>query len=274
MALISRTGTFRGVVLDNGLAESSGGYPQLRLSLAATEYYDTGEQEWVDWSEQDEQTLAFLVVFGQDVKKALFHAKAIQKVFGWSGQGFEEFNSPDWVGKPIQFRVEENDYNNVVTLQVQAINDYDAQPGQLIEKADDATIKKLEAKYATGLKALGGTKVVSAKTTKPIVPKSNVVEPEPVPGDEDDAPDIDASTGAVSPPLTPEEKARKTTKTKAWRHVVKLKEDFNKETTDEELTKIWTDAVLEVAPKKKGKHLTEEEWFKVQELASNSFLTF
>ena len=284
MSLISRTGTFRGVVLDNGLAESSGGYPQLRLSLAAEEYYDTQEREWVDWSAQDEQTQAFLVVFGEDVKKALFHARAIKDVFGWSGQDFVAFNSPDWAGTQIQFRVEENEYNGTVSLQVQAINTYDAVPGQ-ISKADEATVKRLEAKYAAGLRALGGTKIASAKTVKtekPAVPKTNAI-PAPITGGEettteetttDTGPPELPANGVVSPPLTPEEKAGKTTKSKAWRALVKQKDEYEPEMGDEDLSEIWTNAVLEVAPDKKGKNLTGEEWFKVQVLASRLMLDF
>ena len=83
MNLIKETGTFRGISVDSGVAESKGGFPQFVINLRATEYFDEQEQQWVDWAEQNEEIIAYMVLFGGD-STATLTAKQIQKVFGWS----------------------------------------------------------------------------------------------------------------------------------------------------------------------------------------------
>ncbi len=279
MGQISREGTFRGLVLDNAFVESSGGYAQFQISLAALEYFDTEEQEWVDWSGQDEQTLAYLILFGKDVKKPLFHAKQIQKVFGWAGQDFKELNNPAWAQTHIQFRVEENEYNDNVTLQVSWIDEYDAVPGRVVQKADGATIKKLEAKYAIGLKLFGGTKVASAPATTgaPEIPvESNVAQTKPEKETVQDEPEIPAkATKPKTKKGTVTTSAGTCTKSEAWRYAIGLIEDNQPEMSNEERASLFTDAIQEVAPEAKTKaEVTSEQWYEIKELCGTKILKF
>ncbi len=275
MGLISTAGTFRGVATDSGVALSSGGFPQFVANISVREAYDFDEQEWVDWSGQDEEITAYFVLFGGNGKPTLT-AKQLQKALGWSGQSFQELNDTNYEEVPFQFRVEENEYNDKVTLQVSWIDAYDAVPGRQVQKLDDAGIKKLDRLFAAQLKGLGGTKVASAPATtgKPTLPvESNAAQTEP----EQAEPEI--------PPKTTKGKTKKDakttlsagtcTKSEAWRSLIGLIEDCQSKMPDEQRAGIFTDAIQKIAPEAKSKsEVTPEQWFEIKEECTTTVLKF
>lgn len=275
MSLVSREGTFRGFATDWGVSTTSkSGYPQLQAVLSALEWYNPETQEWENWNEYGEEITAYLVLFGSE-GKALMNAKQIQKVFGWSGQSFKELDDFDYSEVQFQFRVEDEEYEGNTTRKVTWIDEYDASPGRTVQKLDAAKLKQLDAAYSKALKGFGGTKVAGKVTRaeKPTAPKV-IAAPESTTASENTGEvETDVTPPEIATPAVPK-KAGKTTKTKAWRAVVARKEENEPDMTDEELSEIWTKAVMEVAPAKKGKNLTDEEWFRVQESAEIQILPY
>ena len=171
MSQINRTGTFRGVAVDCGVAESSGGFPQWVASLQAAEYYDEETEQWIDWSEYEEKEIpCYLVLFGNE-GTPLLNMRQLQKAFGWSGESFQELET--FTNVPFQFRVEEKTYEGNTNLRVQWVDAYDAEPGRVIQKLEPAEVKKLDTKYAAALRKFSGgpkPKTVPDKPDKPPIP--------------------------------------------------------------------------------------------------------
>ena len=277
MGLISREGTFRGVATDSGVALSSGGFPQFVANITVTEIYDFDEKEWVDWSGQDEEITAYLVLFGGNGKPTLT-AKQLQKALGWSGQSFQELNDANYEAVPFQFRVEENEYNDKVTLQVSWIDAYDAVPGRQVQKLDAADIKKLDKLFATQLKGFGGTKVASAPATgKPSVPvESNAAgtDPEETVQAEPEIP-LKTTKGKTKKDAKTALPAGTCTKSEAWRSLIGLIEDCQPKMPDEQRAGIFTDAMQKIAPAAKSKaEVTPEQWFEIKEECTTTVLKF
>ncbi len=278
MGLVSNAGTYRGVATDSGVALSSGGFPQFVANISALEIYDFDEQEWVDWSEQDEEITAYLVLFGGNGKPTLT-AKQLQKALGWSGQSFQELNDANYEAVPFQFRVEENEYNNKVTLQVSWIDAYDAVPGRQVQKLDAADIKKLDKRFATQLKGFGGTKVASAPAAgKPSVPvETNAAQTEPEEETEQAEPEIPTTTtkGKTKKDVKSTLSAGTCTKSEAWRSLIGLIEDCQPKMPDEQRASIFTDAMQKIAPGVTNKaEVTPEQWFEIKEECTTTVLKF
>lgn len=172
MSLIKQAATFRGIVSDKAVSLSTGGFPQLVMSLQTTEMYDPDLQEWVDWSEDEEnETTAYLILFGGN-GEATRSAKQIMKVLGWSGESFQELDELE-IGGPIQFRTKENEYQGKISYQVAWIDVHDAEPGSSMKRLDKDELKRLDAKHATGLRKIsGGPKPKSVPAAPPKPPKS------------------------------------------------------------------------------------------------------
>src|SRR4030042_5584525 len=148
MAQIDRTGTFRGSVVDFGLATTKNEYPQLILALRGEEYYDEDEKQWVSWEGVEETDItAYLVLFGTD-KTPIFHIRQLQKALGWDGLSFSSLVKIEWENLKLTFRVETHIYNGASSLKITNVDAYDAEPGRSISKLDDEEVKKLDAVYA------------------------------------------------------------------------------------------------------------------------------
>ena len=169
MSLIVQARTYRGKILDHGVAATKNGFPQFEAALQAVEAYDEDEKVWVDWSDVEQKDItAFLVLFGKNGET--LSNQQLKKVTGWDGLSFQGLSAMDLSGVGIQFRVEENTYEGKTTLQVSWIDGYDAEPGRSVRKLDDAGLKAIDAQYASMLKQSATAKApakagVKAKTT-------------------------------------------------------------------------------------------------------------
>jgi hypothetical protein len=167
MSNIDRPGSFRGNIIDRGISATKNGYPQLVLQLQATEHYDEQNEVWEDWSQYDEtEATAYICLFGSNGKPTLGVAQA-QRALGWDGASLMELQTNTTVTK-AQWRMENNVYDGVTRLRVGCVDAYDAEPGRKVCKLDAADIRKLDAKYAAALKAIGGGP--KPKSAKPVVP--------------------------------------------------------------------------------------------------------
>jgi hypothetical protein len=257
MSKIDRAATFRGKIMDRGIAETTNGFPQAVLQLQATQMWNEEEKTWQDWNYDEVDIVAYLVLVGGK-GKATVSAKQLMKATGWDGTTFVGFQEGEGLKDEIQFRVEEHTYEGNTTLQVAWVDEYDAEPGRTLKKLEKSDIAKLQAKYAGALTALsGGPKPKSAPpsapkkqepkegpaTMDPTPPAGPVPTPEPV------APDgvpQDAPSEPPAPPKPEKPKAGKKAKAidmnTAWQNVYNKTKDSK---TQLEITQAWTEAIKE-----------------------------
>ena len=170
MSNISQPGTYRGVVVDRGLSESSGGCTQLEVTLQATEVYDEKGQVWTPFSYEDSEAQAYINLITKAEKGNAINLRQVVRAFGWDGMSWATLNdSNNDLAKQIQWRMGIETYEGVDRCKVQAIDAYDAAPGRKVERLDAAKVRALDAKYAAILKSIGGGP--KPKTAAPAAPK-------------------------------------------------------------------------------------------------------
>jgi len=181
MSQINREGTFRGYAIEKGVAESKGGFPQFVARLQGIEFYDEDTEQWVDWTQYEEnEANGYFVLFGGDGEPTL-SAKQVQKAFGWSGESFSELDEADYSGTLIQFRTEYRTYQEKTLLQVTWIDEANAEPGRKLRKLDSTELKKLDSKFVAKLRKLSGGPKPKSVPSKPPVPKPETPSPEATP---------------------------------------------------------------------------------------------
>jgi len=242
MGLINETGTYRGLSTDWGVSTTKNGFPQFVVSLNATEVWDKDEEAWVDISgEEATEITAFLVLFGKSGKPTL-NAEQVEKAYGWNGASFSDLANGDYSDEKVLFRVEENEYEGNVSLQVNWIDSPDASPGRSIGKLSDNELKALDAQYSKYLKK---------PATKPAKAKKKEAAP---------------------PKRTKKAKDKATlTEDEAWQKVISTKDP---KMDDEECGKKWLEAIEKIAGDKPDADITGEEWAKIAEVCQESPVKF
>jgi hypothetical protein len=274
--LISQAGYYKGTVLDGGVGESSGGFPQCNLALKATEVYDPETDSWLPANpEADEINYYGTLMQRIDTKQPASitnctegaNAKQVKKIFGWDGASYAELQTLLLPDTPIQFRVEPNTYNEKTTLQVSWIDEPGASPVRGVRKLDADGVKALQAKYAGVLASTKAPKkAVSAPVKAPVT--SDTVVKEVVaaltPTKPTTAPPKRAGRPAGKP-VAPNTNVGKCTADEAWAAVSSLKRD---DVTDEVLTTEWTTAIQTVTGdiNTAEEKITPENWFQIKEL--------
>lgn len=300
MSLIDQAATFRGRITDHGVSLTKNEYPQLVLQLQADEIYDDENKVWVDWVGYDEREItAYLVLFGGNKKETL-NAQQVKKVTNWDGNSFQALNDMDLSEVGVQFRVEERTYDNKTSFQVNWVDEYDAEPGRTVRKLDPEELKKLDAQYAQLLKQSGKraapakapanqppsgvamqtatqAQTAAKKAAKPKTPgvitkkskkKAAVVDPLGPPETElqtaSEATKITSSKRSTPPVVCdPNLPVGHCTKDEAWDAALGLKA---KDVDDETISKVWTEAVLNVAPAGQDAGITNEQWYEIREI--------
>lgn len=266
----SFVGTYRGSIIDHGVAETTGGFPQWIAALHGLHYYDEQEKTWIDLSEYDEVDItAYLVLAGRE-QKEIFHCKNIEKAVGWDGQSWSSLAAMDLSETQIQFRVEEHTYNENVTLQVAGVDHYDAEPGRRVQKLDAKDLKTLDAKFSTFFRKRKGERKPVKPVGKPVIPnKAKAREEAPAETDES-KPDL-PSPDSDAPPKAPK-KTAKTAKPKkgkgitqgdAWKACKKAKDES---ISDKQLADIWLQTVETLAPDGDEDQMTPELWVRVKDI--------
>lgn len=259
----SFVGTYRGNIVDHGVAETTGGFPQWIAALHATHYYDEQEKAWVDLSEYDEVDItAYLVLAGRE-QKEIFHCKNIEKAVSWDGQSWSSLAALDLSGTQIQFRVEEHTYNEKVSLQVAGVDHYDAEPGRRVQKLDAKDLKNLDAKFATFFRKRKGEKKPVKPVGKPTIPgKKPAASSKETPEEtsETDIPKAQKKTGKTA---KPKKGVNGCTQGDAWAACKKAKD---KSVSDKKLADAWLEAVEKLAPEGDENNMTSELWLRVKEV--------
>lgn len=180
MTQIDTVGTYIGEIVESAISTTKNGFPQWTPRLKAIkkyietkeelEHYQLSEPAYIDYSQFEEDTVAFLVLYGgkdgSDPAPTLNYDQAVLAV-GWDGQDFETLNAS--VGKKILFRVESRTYQDKTSLQVNWIDKEDASPTKTLKALDPSGIKDLNAKFLKNAKKPVAKPVTAAKpaTTKP-----------------------------------------------------------------------------------------------------------
>jgi hypothetical protein len=264
----SYVGIYRGLIVDHGVGETTNKNPQWIAALHAEEYWDESEKVWVSYADREDTDItAYLVLAGKE-QNELFHCKALEKAIGWDGQSFAALAGMDLSETRIQFTVEENDYNDNITLKVTRIDHADAEPGRSVQKLDAAAVKDLDARFASFFrKRKGETKPVKP-VGKPVVPGKKIEKPkveEPVEEPTEDAGPPSKAKAKAKPKANPPKKEKGCTQAEAWKA---CKEAKDKSVSDKKLAEVWLEAVETLAPDGDEDKMTPELWARVKVVVS------
>jgi hypothetical protein len=274
MGQLDRPGTYRGSIQESSFGTTKNDYPQWVTRLLALEKYveDKVEMEqfkitepgWVPYDYGD-SIVGYIVLAGE--KGLTVSYEQIQKATGWDGSDFQDLagNSPV-LGKPILFKVENNEYNGKTSLKVSWIDKADADPNPKLREADPATIKAQTAKWLAGRAKPAVTKaatvakppVVAANPTPAAV--SNPVAPaaEPPATAPVVAATPPAASSAPAAPKAPKAPKAKVydTKEKAWAYVNSA--EVKGQNDDGVITDAWLAVIGEISETNGG--IGEEEF--------------
>ena len=242
MSLIDQTGVYRGLIVDGGLSESSGGFPQEVLSLKSETVYDPESDTWLP-ADPENNEITFYGVLIDSKDRETLNAKQLKKITGWDGASFVALSEMKIIDLPIQFRVEERTYQENTTLQVTWIDTVDAPPHRTVQKLDKSGVQALQQKYAAVLASTkSAAKPVSAvkPAAKPVAKPVSAAKPKP-------------SVPKAKP-------VGKCTADEAYTACYSLKRD---DVTDDGLNEIWLKVVAE-ANEDESK-ITPEQWFAIKE---------
>ena len=275
MGQIKQTGTFKFNILEAAVTKTSTGLARWEATLQAYEAYDEESGEWVDYSGyEDNEIKAFLVLFGHE-KQPLLNARQLVKAIGWDGRDFMLLDQMDLSKTQIQGRVGENDYNNKISLRVEWIDHVDAVPGQQLRRLDADELKKLNAKFASGLRELGGgpkPKSAPPVAPKPSAPKPPVLEPTATTKMAEAVDKVVAKTEHDKPAAPPipvttvedvsvQEKyglPAACTQEEAWEACAKHRKDG---VSDDDLANIWTQVIGDIG----DEEAVGDHWYKVRD---------
>jgi hypothetical protein len=246
MGLINQTGYYKGVIIDGGLGQSSGGFPQEVWMLKAAEVYDPDAQEYLPVDAEHDEITAYLILISSKNKETKT-AQQVKKVTGWDGASFVDLANMDLADVGLSFRVEENTYEGNTSLQVAWVDVPDATPGRTVVKLGKDEVAALQARYASVLATTKApVKPVSAKGKKAAAAKPKA---------------------AAKRPTVPKVATPKTTKPvgkcsadDAYNECYALKRD---DVTEDALNELWQTEVAKV--NEDESKIAEEQWFQIKE---------
>lgn len=248
MGQINIEAYFKGEILDAGLGQSSGGFPQENLSLRALEVYDSEIDSYLPADPQNNEINAWLVLIDSKDKETL-NAKQLKKVSGWTGASFVELSEMNMQGVPIQFRVESRTYNDNTTLQVTWIDEVGASPVRSVSKLDKTEVMALQQRYAG----------VLAATKAPVAPVSATKAP--AKATKTKTPTKPKTPVKPKPPVKPKAAVvGKCSADDAYVSCYSLKKD---DVTDDKLNEIWLEEVGKVNSDES--QISEEQWFIIKD---------
>jgi hypothetical protein len=278
--LIQQEGYYKGKAIDGGLSESSGGFPQIILSLVAEEIYDAASDQYVPADPEANQINYYGVLIDSKSKETL-NCKQLKQITGWDGASFVDLAAINFAELPIQFRVEPHTYNENTTLQVSWIDPPGASPVRGVNKLDATGVKALQAKYAGILastkaapKAVSAPKSVPAAAPAAKIAHAKIASinnaPAVPPPAHPAPPAASAIPAKKSPgrprtaPATAKTGTGKCTGDEAWAACSSLRRD---DVTEDKLAEVWSQAISDTTgdintPDDK---ISPEQWFQIKE---------
>lgn len=299
---IDRVGAFRGVVTESGVGSTRNGFPQFTVRVQAAKKwvdsademkaFEIAEPAWVDWSAYDQETLGYLVLFGNDKKiegalKETFQLEQVKNALGWDGASFQELGTKDWNGKEITFWMEENEYEGNVSIKLSTIDAADAPPVRQLKKLDATGLKDLDSRFAKLMTKKTAAAPAKAPAKGPATPPGGATPPgkpaaekPPTGAPSAGKPAVTAApaagTPAGKPTATPAVKAPPTkgppkkadaapaagteTMETAWNRV----SNSRGKATDDQMAEAWLAAAQEVNPNKDDASTeADAEWVQI-----------
>lgn len=293
---ISYSGSYRGDVVEHAVNLSSGGHPQLQITISGLEMYDQDEKAWKDYSQYDVGSTGYMILAGKD-GKATKNAEQVMKVFKWDGMSFAGLDAMPLEGMKVQFRIADETYEGKTRQKMVWIDDYDAKPSTglgSIEKLDTNKLAALDKQFAGTLKGLTGGKIATAKAPStpptPPAPRKAVAKAPAthIPDDQEIAeqeaaaeatipeyipdPTTAPNPGIITPPAPPKPPAPKKAgrppkvtapapakaydANSAWAEIVAQTRGVD----DTVRAEAWSTVMEAVCPGKVEKDFTQEEW--------------
>lgn len=278
MPRIDTVGPYRGEIVEAGVAATKKGYPQWIARIKATEkyvddpegmeYFELKEPDWVDWSQLNEDIVAYLVLFNDAEEfsedTSLCNYEQLQAALGWDGTEFDSLNDDSYIGKTVMFRVEEDEYDGKVSLRVNWIDAADASPRRELRKLDADGLKDLSAKLKIKKKPKSVAKPASkpkagkpgGDSKKPPVPPKKSPPKDETPEEKPDGGD-ESGDGSTDTSLPSE-----TSQGDAWEFVCEHKGG----NSDSDVEEAWISACGEVGGDKDEDDFTDADWAKVRDL--------
>jgi hypothetical protein len=261
MSRIEQTGTYRGSIVDHGISASKNGAADFSAALLAMEKYNFDTREWEDYSKYDDnEIVSHNYIYGK--KGETFVCEKVRKITDWDGADLQELANMDLSACGIQFRVIEDTYEDVTSLKVDGINEYDAIPGSGsgVVKGTPDEIKALNAKFKKYMKPKQVTPATAKPVDIPATPKKQstkkgtvkVVET-PVPVAPPDAPTAPLPKSAI-----PEGKC---SRTEAYDDAYAMKVDS---IADDAFNKEWFNAIESVTGSTSQDNIEPEQWFHIK----------
>jgi len=288
MERVSQTGTFKCKAADWGVSlTQKSEIPQFVFQANLTAIYDFDSGEWQDYSEYEENTMAFLCLFNKG-GEPIRNMEQVMLVFGWDGNSFAGLSGGDYTDLEFQIRIEDNDpeYTEKNPFQVAWIDVADATPGGSIRKLDADALNALHNKFACKLKKVA--KPTGPASPKPASPKSKTAKVEPA-IDNDTEPESertpaekkmqrnrdqkakdDAAKAAktVAPkkgmPAMPKKSEESMTQEQAWDVICETAKELGDKCDDDKVNDALFDAMTTVGGENcESEQLTGEQWAQV-----------
>lgn len=307
---VDSEGVFKFEVLESAIGiTNKSSFPQWVARLKAKEKYIESKEEmehfkltapgYVPW-DFDEEIIAYLVLFksvdtftteGKE-KTSMLNYDQLKLALGWDGTEFDTLADGSYVGKVIQGRTKNEEYDGKVSLKVSWIDSVDAPPTRELKSLAPDAISALTKKLQINVKK------VAAAPAKPVLPGKPSTPAASVPSSA--ASSATASSPTASPPAAPapspttsptttspssppktkkEKKApvatppppaveksdrpKTATQGEAWEFVCANKGE-NEDTVVEES---WLSACTEVLGERDQDTTTPEEWAKIRDIA-------
>lgn len=261
MSMINKTGFYHGVIVDAGLSQSSGGFPQEVLALKALEVYDSDTEAYLPANPEADEITAYLVLIDSKDRETK-NCQQLKKIVPWDGASLVALSEMNMADAPIAFRVEEREYNQNTTLQVTWIDTIDASPTRTVQKLDVKDVQALQARYAS---VLAATKALAKPASAPSTAVQPVVTPVAAP-----APVVSAPAPVAKPKGRPPKAPKvsvtttapvgKCTADEAYSTCYSLK---RADVTDDVLNETWLKVVGSVNVDESK--ITGEQWFEIKE---------
>ncbi len=274
MSLIKQAGTYLGFATSHGVNKNNNGYAQLDLQCEATHYYDEEVGEYIEIADDVNELRAYLVLYGK-AGTPLRNCKQAKKVFGWDGFSFQTLAEMEINNIRFLFRVKENEWEGNINYKVDWIDVETASPTNQISSLDTKDLQDLDAKF--GLAKVGkktDKKKPAGKPTVPSTPKKTTKKTTKKKDLELAGPPapVESAPMTATEAIAAEEKTGSTTRDAAWQYITDEIPEAALSINDRAIA--WTKAIKTVHGGPDDDTLTEEEWFKVQQLIVKETIPF
>jgi len=265
MGKVERSGTYRGKVLEHGVSVTSkNSFPQWVARLSAEQMfvpedereeftkqgYEISEEGWIDCSDWGWTITGYFVLFNNE--KALLNYEQVITATGWDGADFSTLSDMDLTEHDVQFRCDEEEYNDAINMKVQWIDEVGAPINRELATVDADEAKALNKKFK-GLMH-GKAKAAPTSAAKGPVKTPPASAKTPAPAAKKAAP----PAAKAAEPAAEADGFETMTKEAAWDGLVE-----KSGLEDDALADSWIAACEAVAPDKDEEAFTETDWAQV-----------